>query len=87
MCATLRRYPMVIKVLGTGCKKCNDLYEEAKKAIAETGVAAELVKVDKLEDIMKYSVFMTPAIVVDEVVKASGRVPGKAEIITWLAGK
>jgi small redox-active disulfide protein 2 len=75
---------MKIKVLGTGCAKCKKLYAEAEKAVAASGVTAELEKVEKLDDIMAYGVMMTPALVVNEKVKASGRVPGSAEIASWI---
>ena len=76
---------MKIKVLGTGCPKCKKLYAEAEKAIASSGVVAELEKVEKIEDIMKYGVMMTPALVVAEEVKASGRIPPASEIAGWIA--
>ncbi len=75
---------MKIKVLGTGCPKCKKLYAEAEKAIAASGVGVELEKVDQLEDIMKYAVMMTPALVIDEEVKASGRIPPSSEIVSWI---
>jgi small redox-active disulfide protein 2 len=75
---------MKVKVLGTGCAKCKKLYAEAEKAIASAGVAAGLEKVEKLDEIMKYGVMMTPALVIDEEVKAAGRVPNSAEMVTWL---
>ncbi len=75
---------MKIKVLGTGCAKCKKLYAEAEKAIASSGVAAELEKVEQIDDIMNYGVMMTPALVIDEEVKSSGRIPPAAEITTWL---
>lgn len=81
---------MKIKVLGTGCPKCKKLYAEAEKAIAQSGQSAELEKVEKIDDIMKYGVMMTPALVIDEEVKASGRIPSSAEIVAWIkagAGK
>jgi len=43
---------MKIQVLGPGCMKCNRLYDEAAKAIAEAGVEVELEKVDKIDDII-----------------------------------
>jgi small redox-active disulfide protein 2 len=73
-----------IKVLGTGCMKCKKLYAEAEKAIAASGVAAELEKVEKLDDIMKYAVMMTPALVIDEQVKSAGRIPRSDEIAGWI---
>jgi small redox-active disulfide protein 2 len=75
---------MKIKVLGTGCAKCKMLYAEAEKAIANAGIAVELEKVDKIEDIMSYNVMMTPALVVDGQVKASGRIPRVPEIVSWI---
>lgn len=75
---------MKIKVLGSGCAKCKKLYEEAQKAIASSGINAVLEKVEKIEEIMKYGVMMTPALVLDDVVKVSGRVPSASEIVTWM---
>jgi small redox-active disulfide protein 2 len=75
---------MKIKVLGTGCPKCRKLYAEAEKAIAMSGVKAELEKVEKIEEIIKYGVLATPGLVVDEAVKASGRIPSSSEIALWL---
>ena len=75
---------MKVKILGTGCAKCKKLYAEAEKAIAEVGGGVELEKVERIDDIMKYPVMTTPALVVDEEVKASGRVPRSAEIVSWI---
>ena len=76
---------MKIKVLGTGCPKCKKLYAEAEKAISSSGVKAELEKVERIEEIIKYGVMATPGLVIDEEVKASGRVPQGSEIISWIA--
>ena len=75
---------MKIKVLGTGCAKCKLLYAEAQKAVTASGVAVELEKVEKIDDIMKFGVMMTPALVIDEQVKASGRIPPAPEIVSWI---
>jgi small redox-active disulfide protein 2 len=75
---------MKIKVLGTGCPKCKKLFAEAEKAVASTGVSAQVEKVDKIDDIMSYGVMMTPALVVDGEVKCSGRIAPANEIATWL---
>jgi len=76
---------MDVKVLGTGCAKCNQLYAEAQKAIADAGVQATLTKVEDVQEILAHGVMATPALVVDGQVKASGRVPGAAEIAGWLS--
>ena len=75
---------MKIKILGTGCPKCKKLYAEAEKAIAASGAAVELEKIEKIDEIVKYAVMMTPALVVDGQVKASGRIPPSSEILSWI---
>jgi len=75
---------MKIKVLGTGCAKCKLLYAQAQKAVTTSGVVVELEKVEKIDEIMKYGVMMTPALVIDEQVKASGRIPPAPEIVSWI---
>jgi small redox-active disulfide protein 2 len=74
-----------LQILGTGCPKCNKLAETAKTAAEEMGIAYELEKVTNIDDIMRFGIFMTPALVVDGVVKVSGRVPSPEEIRTMLA--
>ena len=73
-----------VKVLGTGCAKCEKLYAEAERAIAASGVEATLRKVESMDEIMSYGVMMTPALVVDERVLSSGRVPSRSRIVRWL---
>ena len=75
---------MKIQVLGPGCMKCNRLYDEAAKAIAEAGVEVELEKVDKIDDIMKFGVAITPALILDGEVKAVGKVPKADQIARWI---
>lgn len=75
---------MKIEVLGTGCAKCKNLYENAKKAIEESSKSAELVKVEDIPSIMKYGVMSTPALVIDGEVKFSGKVASVAEIMGML---
>jgi small redox-active disulfide protein 2 len=75
---------MKVHVLGTGCAKCKKLYAEAEKAIASSGVAVDLEKVEKIDEIMKFGVMVTPALVVDGEVKSSGRIPPASEIVSWL---
>jgi len=78
-----------IKVLGTGCPKCRALEANARRAVEELGVDAEVSKVTDISDIMEYDVMITPALVIDERVMASGRVADVQEIKGWIreAGK
>ncbi|MBI5017886.1 MAG: TM0996/MTH895 family glutaredoxin-like protein [Deltaproteobacteria bacterium] len=75
---------MKIEILGTGCTKCNKLYEATKEAVQKVGVDADVSKVEDLAQIMKYGVLMTPALVVDGEVKVSGKVPSPQEIAAML---
>jgi len=76
---------MKIEILGMGCSKCKMLYENAKKAVSETGVQAEVLKVEDMERIMNYGVMMTPALVIDGKVKTTGKIPSAEDIKKWLA--
>ena len=76
---------MLIKILGTGCAKCNRLEQLAREAAAELGVAADFEHVTQMEQIMAYPIMTTPALVVDEQVKCSGRIPSKDELRSWLS--
>ena len=75
---------MNIQVLGTGCSKCKTLLEMVKKAVLETGVHAEVEKVEDIEKIMAYEILMTPGLVINGQVKAAGRIPKLEEIKTML---
>lgn len=77
---------MVIKILGSGCASCKKLEENAKKAVAELGIEASIEKVEDFPTIMKYGVMKTPALVVDEKVKISGKVAKPDEIKKCLQG-
>ncbi|MBN1501787.1 MAG: TM0996/MTH895 family glutaredoxin-like protein [Spirochaetes bacterium] len=71
---------MTIKILGSGCPKCKKLEENARTAVANTGINAVIEKVTDMGKIMDYGVMMTPAIVIDEVVKSTGKLLSPEEI-------
>jgi len=75
---------MQIKILGTGCAKCIRLEQLTREVVAELGVAADFEHVREMSRIMAYPIISTPALVVDEEVKAAGRIPSKGEIAGWL---
>ena len=75
---------MEIKILGTGCPKCKRLEQLIHEAVAEAEVEATITKVTDISAIMAYPIVSTPGLVIDEVVKASGRLPQKAEIVGWI---
>jgi len=76
---------MLIKILGTGCAKCNRLEQLTKEAASELGIEAQFEHVTQMEHIMAYPIMTTPALVIEEQVKCSGRIPSKDEIAGWLS--
>ncbi|MCX7695100.1 MAG: thioredoxin family protein [Caloramator sp.] len=75
---------MQIKILGSGCANCKKLEANAKEAVKELGVEAEVIKVEDFKDIMKYGVMRTPAIVINEKVKMFGKVCTVEEIKNYI---
>jgi small redox-active disulfide protein 2 len=73
-----------IQILGTGCPKCKQLMANVEAAVKEMGIEARIEKVDKIQDIMKFNVMMTPALVIDGKVKSAGKVLPAAEIEMFL---
>ena len=75
---------MEIKILGGGCPKCHRLEAVTREVVEELGLEAEFIKVKSMQEIMAYDVMTTPALVVNEKVLSSGRIPGREEIKNWL---
>ncbi|MGD9581137.1 MAG: thioredoxin family protein [Vampirovibrionia bacterium] len=69
-----------IKVLGTGCPKCSKLFEQVKEAAESLNIEYEIEKVKDINKIMEYGVMITPALVVDDEVKVSGKVPSVEDL-------
>jgi small redox-active disulfide protein 2 len=74
-----------IEILGTGCPKCKKLHDETQQAAFELGLECNIVKVTEIQKITGSGVMMTPALVVDGVVKAVGKVPSREELKQMLA--
>ncbi|ALV25007.1 thioredoxin domain protein [Campylobacter iguaniorum] len=75
---------MKIEILGTGCAKCKAMYEVAQKAVAKIGGFHEIKKIEDISLIMEYGVMSTPALVVDGVVKSSGKLLSVDEMMGLL---
>lgn len=73
-----------IQILGTGCVKCEKLFDNARAAVDECGAECELEKVSDIERIVDLGIMMTPALVIDGEVKAVGKVLSPEEILTML---
>jgi small redox-active disulfide protein 2 len=76
---------LTIKVLGSGCANCKALERVTQQAVTALGLEAEIIKVQDFSEIMQYKVLATPALVINEKVVVSGRVPGIDQVTTLLA--
>lgn len=73
-----------IKVLGPGCPKCKTTYSNVLEALKQSYIEANVVKVEDIEEMMKYNVLTTPVLMIDEQIKIKGRVAQVNEIIELL---
>ena len=71
---------MSMKVLGSGCKFCHELYENTKEAVKNIGLSVEVEYVTDLEQVMGYGVMSMPGLVVDEKVASTGKVLKTADV-------
>jgi small redox-active disulfide protein 2 len=77
---------MKIEVLGSGCPKCKQLYENVQEALRAIGKEAEVIKVEDIRKITEYGIMMTPGLVVDGEVKTVGKLLSSEEIKTIISG-
>ncbi len=75
---------MNIKVLGSGCAKCQQLEKTVKEALNELGENIQVEHVTDIKKIMEYRVLATPGLVIDDKVVSSGKVPTKAEVASFI---
>lgn len=73
-----------IKILGSGCANCKRLEQIARKVVDDTKIDAEFEKVTDMNEIMKWPILSTPALVINDQVASSGRIPSESEIVGWL---
>ncbi len=64
-----------IKILGSGCTRCETLYSMTRTAVVELQIDATVEKVDDIQEILKYAVLRTPSLVINEKVVISGELP------------
>lgn len=75
---------MEIKVIGEGCERCDQLYENVLAAVEETGCGATVEKVQDLIEIVKLGVMTAPSVMIDGKLVIAGRVAKKEEIMRLL---
>lgn len=75
---------MIIKILGSGCRKCQTLEQNVREALREIAIVGDIEKVTDVVDMARYGIMSTPGLVIDEKVVATGRVLNSSEIVRIL---
>jgi len=75
---------MEIRILGPGCPRCHEVEKRTIDVLAELNIAADVQKVTDMKKIMEYKIMTTPGLVINGIVKSSGKIPSKDEIRKWI---
>ncbi len=75
---------MTVKILGTGCPKCRKLEEKVRAVVELHSIDASVEKVTDLNEMMKYNIMSTPALIINEKLKMYGNIPKDEQILAWL---
>jgi small redox-active disulfide protein 2 len=75
-----------VKILGTGCKKCQNLENKVRELLSTNNIDAVVEKVTDINEMMNYGIMMTPGLVINEKVVSAGIIPKDDQIIKWLKG-
>jgi small redox-active disulfide protein 2 len=78
------KYMKTIKVLGPGCPKCKTTFNNVETALKQLGIEAEVIKIEDIEEMMKYNILTTPVLMIDDVIKIKGRIAQVEEIKEFL---
>ena len=71
-------------VLGTGCKKCQNLENKVRELIISNNIDATVEKVTDIQEMVNYGILMTPGLIINEQVKSFGVIPKDDQILNWL---
>ena len=75
---------ILVKILGTGCKKCQTLEAKVRDLVATNQIEATVEKVTDIQEIVRYGIMMTPGLIINEKVKSFGIIPKDDQILNWL---
>lgn len=75
-----------VKILGTGCKKCQTLEAKVRDLVTTNNINAVVEKVTDINEMMNYNIMMTPGLVINEQVKSFGIIPKDDQLLKWLNG-
>ncbi|MBM6446781.1 MULTISPECIES: thioredoxin family protein [Pseudomonas] len=74
-----------IKILGSGCASCKKLEAVAREAAQNLNIQAEFEKITDMRKMMTYDILATPALVINEKVVSSGKIPTIADVQSWIS--
>lgn len=75
---------MIIKILGSGCSRCNKLYKRVTEVVKENNIQAEVIKSDDIKEYSKFGIMMTPGLVINEKLVCSINVPSEKDILKYI---
>ena len=73
-----------VKVLGTGCKKCQTLEAKVRDLVTTNQIDATIEKVTDIQEMVNYGIMMTPGLIINEKVKSFRIIPKDDQLINWL---
>ena len=75
---------MTIKILGSGCSRCNELFKRVTEVLKENNIQAEVIKSDDIKEYAKFGIMMTPGLVINEKLVCSINVPSEKDILKYI---
>ena len=75
---------MTIKILGSGCSRCNKLFKRVIEVVKENNIQAEVIKSDDIKEYAKFGIMMTPGLVINEKLVCSINVPSEKDILKYI---
>lgn len=75
---------MIIKILGSGCSRCEKLFKKVNNVVKSNKVNAEVIKIEDIKEFIKYGIMMTPALVINEKLVCSINVPSEKDILKYI---
>jgi hypothetical protein len=73
-----------IKILGKACVICNKLNTMTFDILQEMGVAADIELIHDPDEIWRHGVLTTPALIINDEIRSSGKLPRRSEVEEWL---
>jgi len=75
---------MIIKVLGSGCSRCEKLHKKVSEVVKNYNIDAEIIKVEDIKEFIKYGIMLSPALVINEKLVCSINVPSEKDILKYI---